>query len=62
MAGRQHLSAAVGAFDDEVGLAAVPLAPHHHDLPTRQWMVRRRDPHAFNVTGMTLISVLAGVR
>jgi hypothetical protein len=61
MAGRQELSAAAGTFDDEVGLAAMPLAPHHHDRPTRQRVVRRRDPHAFDVTGMTLISVSAGV-
>jgi len=61
VAGRQELPAAVGAFDDEVGLAAVPLAPHHHDHPTRQRVVCRRDPHTFDVAGMTLISVSAGV-
>jgi hypothetical protein len=61
VAGRQELPAAVGTFDDEVGLAAMPLAPHHHDRTTGQRMVRRRDPHAFDVTGTTLISVSVGV-
>jgi hypothetical protein len=61
VAGRQELSAAVGSFDDQVRLADMPLAPHHHDRATRQRVVRRRDPHAFDVTGITLISVSAGV-
>ena len=61
MAGRQELPAAVGTFDDEVGLAAMPLAPHHHDRSTCQRVVRRRDAHALDVAGMTLINVLAGV-
>jgi hypothetical protein len=61
VAGRQELPAAVGAFDDEVGLAAMPLAPHHHDHPARQGVVCRRDPHTFDVTGTTLTSVSAVV-
>jgi hypothetical protein len=61
VSGRQELSAAVGAFDDEVGLAAMPLAPHHNDRPPRQRVVRRRDPHAFDVTSTTFISVSAVV-
>jgi len=42
--------------------ALVTLAPHHgHELACERVM-RRDDPHAFDVVGMRLLSLLAGVR
>ena len=62
MTGREELPPAVGPLDHEVGRALVPLAPDHPDKPPGERVVRRRDPHTFDVAGMTLISVLAVVR
>ena len=61
MPGRQQLAPAVRPFNHQVGFTLVPLAPHHHDQPLRQRMVRRRDPHPFDVTRTKLLSLSAGV-
>jgi hypothetical protein len=42
-------------------LALVALAPHHgHELACQR-MMGRDDPHAFDVTRMRLLSLMAGV-
>jgi hypothetical protein len=61
MPGRQQLAPAVRPLDHQVGFALMSLAPHHHDQPPRQRMVRRCDPHPFDVTGMRLLSLSADV-
>jgi hypothetical protein len=44
-----------------VRLALVSLAPHHSHQPACERMVRRDDPHAFDLTGIQLLSLMAGV-
>jgi hypothetical protein len=60
-AGRQQLPPAVGPRDHQLRLALVALAPHHgHELACQRVM-GRDDPHAFDVTRMQLLSLLADV-
>ncbi len=61
MASWQQLPTAVEAFDHEIGLTLVPLAPHYRDPLAKQRVVRRRDPHAFDVANTNLLSLMAGV-
>ena len=60
MARWQELPAPVEPFDYEMRLALIPHAPHHPDQLAEQRVMRRCDPHAFNVTGMGLLSLMAG--
>jgi len=59
VAGWQKLPLSIRAFDDDVGLALVPLAPHHRDRLAEQWVVPRRDPHALDLAGMRGLSLMA---
>jgi hypothetical protein len=60
-AGRQQLPPAVGSLDHQMRLALVALAPHHgHELACQRVM-GRDDPHAFDVAGTRLLSLLVGV-
>jgi len=43
-----------------MGLALVPLAPRYRDQLAEQRVMRRRDPHAFDVTGTRPLSLVAG--
>jgi hypothetical protein len=61
MAGGQELTPPVGRLDHQMGGALVPLAPDHPDQLPRQRMVRRRDPHPFNVAGRQLLSLMVAV-
>jgi hypothetical protein len=43
-----------------VELARVPLAPHHRDQLAEQRVVRRRNPHTFDLAGIRPLSLVAG--
>ena len=60
MASWQKLPLPIWAFDHDVGLALVPLAPHHRDRLAEQWVVPRRDPYALDLAGMQGLSLMAG--
>ncbi|WP_265887093.1 hypothetical protein [Roseomonas mucosa] len=61
MARQQELPAAIETLDDQMGFAAVPLAPHHHNHLAGQRVVHRRDQDPFNVAARSLISMSAVV-
>ena len=54
-------AAAIGPLDDQVRFPAAPLATHDGDQLPGQRVMRRRDADAFDVTGINLLSLLAGV-
>jgi len=60
VASRQELSASVEALDHKLRFALAPQAPHHRDPLTRQRVMRRRHPNALEVTGIALLSLMAG--
>jgi hypothetical protein len=60
MTGWQKLPRSIEALNHKMRLACTAQAPNHRRQLTKQWVMRRRNPHPFDRTTRNLITMMAG--